>query len=420
MSGYNGKILHLDLTSQTITIEEPPDSFYRLYGGGSAMGTYYLLKHMPAGADPLGPDNILTLITGPPTGAAVSGQSRVSSIAKSPVTGGIGDAQAGGFWPATFKRTGFDGIVIRGVSDTPVYLWVHDGKAELRDASHLWGRITGDVEAAIQDELGDQKIEVMQVGPAGEKLVRFASIINMSNRANGRTGMGAVMGSKNLKAIAIKGTGKLQFHDPAALKALAGWGAKEFDESDVYTMGLYGTAETVAPQQDDGGLPTRNWTSGVFEGFEPITGETMSKTILKERDTCYACVVRCKRVVEIAEGDFEVDPHYGGPEYETLATFGSYCGVDDLAAISKANEICNKYGMDTISCGATIAWAMDCFEHGLITDHDTGGLELNFGNAAAMVTLTEQIAKREGFGDVLAEGSARAAERFGPAAQDLA
>ena len=419
MPGYNGKILHVDLSSQSITIEQPPDSFYRLYGGGSAMGTYYLLKNMPAGADPLGPDNMLTLFTGPPTGAAVSGQSRVSAIAKSPVTGAIGDAQAGGFWPATFKRTGFDGIVIRGKSETPVYLWIHDGEAELRDASHLWGKITGEVQAAIQDELGDNKIEVMQVGPAGENLVRFASIINMSNRANGRTGMGAVMGSKNLKAIAIKGTQKTEFHDLAALKELARWGAKNFEESDVFTMGLYGTAETVAPQQEDGGLPTRNWTSGVFEGFEPITGETMSETILKDRDTCYACVVRCKRVVEITEGEYKVDPHYGGPEYETLATFGSYCGVDDLAAISKANEFCNKYGMDTISCGATIAWAMDCYEQGLITSQDTGGIELNFGNAAAIVALTEQIAKREGFGDILAEGSARAAEKFGSAAQDL-
>jgi len=206
MPGFNGKILHVDLTSQTITIEEPPETFYRLYGGGSAMGTYYLLKHMPAGADPLGPDNILTLFTGPPTGAAVSGQSRVSANAKSPVTGAIGDAQAGGFWPAHFKRTGFDGIVIQGKAAHPVYLWIHNGEAQLRDAAHLWGKITGEVEAAIRDELGDHKIEVMQVGPAGEKLVRFANIINMSNRANGRTGMGAVMGSKNLKAIAIKGT----------------------------------------------------------------------------------------------------------------------------------------------------------------------------------------------------------------------
>ena len=419
MPGYNGKILHVDLTSQSITIEEPPDSFYRLYGGGSAMGTYYLLKHMPARADPLGPDNILTLFTGPPTGAAVSGQSRVSANAKSPVTGGIGDAQAGGFWPAHFKRTGFDGLVIRGVAKQPVYLWVHDGEAELRDASHLWGKITGQVESALRDDLGDQKVEVMQVGPAGEKLVRFANIINMSNRANGRTGMGAVMASKNLKAIAIKGTLTPQFHDPAALQALASWGAKNFEESDVFGMGMYGTAEVVATQHEDGGLPTRNWTSGVFEGYEPISGETMSKTVLKKRDTCYACVVRCKRVVEITEGNYQVDPRYGGPEYETLATFGSFCGVDNLAAISKANEICNKYGMDTISCGATIAWAMDCYEQGLLTSQDTGGLELKFGNAAAVVTLTEQIANRDGFGDILAEGSARAAEKFGPAAQDL-
>ena len=417
--GYNGKILHADLTTGTLTVEEPTEEFYRKYLGGQGIGMYYLLRESPSGIDPLSPDSILAVTLSVVTGAPVSGQSRVMVNAKSPLTGSIGDAQAGGFWPAEAKAAGFDAIIIKGKADKPVYLWLHDGEAELRDATHLWGRVTGDVDAAIRDELDDPKIQVMQIGPAGEKLVRYACIINMANRAAGRTGMGAVMGSKNLKAIAVRGQKKPPIADRKALTALAKWGAKHFPESDVYGMGLFGTAEVLSPQNKAGGLPTRNWDSGVFEGFEALDGSTMSETILKERDTCYACVVRCKRVVEITEGPYTVDPLYGGPEYETLATFGSYCAVSDLAAVSKANEISNMYGIDTITAGATIAWAMDCFEQGIITADDIGGIELRYGSAEAMVKMTELIAKREGFGDLLAEGMTRAASSFGPEAEEL-
>ncbi len=418
--GYNGKILHVDLTTGELDVEEPGEAFFRRYMGGSALGMHYALKLIPSGADPLGPDNVLILSLGVTTGAAVSGQSRVTATAKSPLSGAIGDAQAGGFWPAEAKGAGFDAYVIKGKAEKPVYLWVQDGQAELRDASHLWGKITGEVEAAIQDELGDPKVEVLQVGPAGEQGVRFACIINMSNRANGRTGMGAVMGSKNLKAIAVRGHERPQIADKEALADLARWGAKNFPDSDIYDMGVHGTADVLAYQNEDGGLPTRNWSSGVFEDYEPISGNVMSDTILKERDTCYACVVRCKRVVETEWQGKKVDPHYGGPEYETLATLGSYCGIDDLAAISYANQLCNMYGLDTISCGATIGFAMDCFEQGLITTADTGGVELRFGNAEAMVQMVEQIARRQGFGDLLAEGTARAAQQIGQGAEALA
>jgi aldehyde:ferredoxin oxidoreductase len=417
--GYNGKILHVDLTTGALTVEEPPDAFYRQYLGGQGIGTYYILKEMPAGADPLGPQNVLAITLSVVTGAPVSGQSRVMANAKSPLTGAIGDAQAGGFWPAEAKAAGFDAFIVKGKSAGPVYLWVHDGQAELRDATHLWGRVTGDVEAAIREELDDHKIEVMQVGPAGEKLVRYACLINMSNRANGRTGMGAVMGAKNLKAIAVRGRKKLPIADQQALAEIARWGATNLDESEIYGMGLHGTAEVLSYQQEAGGLPTRNWASGVFEGYEALDGPTMTDTILKRRDTCHACVVRCKRVVEIAGGPYPVDPLYGGPEYETLATFGSYCGVSDLAAVSRANQLCNMYGLDTITTGAVIAWAMDCFERGVITTKDTGGIDLRFGNAEAMVRTTEMIAQREGFGDLLAEGMAQAAARLGPEAEAL-
>jgi len=417
--GYHGRILHVDLTAGRITVEEPEDSFYRKYMGGSALGAYYLLKETPVGVDPLGPENVLVLALSAVTGAPISGLSRMTAVAKSPLTGAIGDAQCGGFFPAELKFAGFDAIVVKGRAERPVYLWVHDGRAEIRDAAHLWGKVTGEVQAAIRHELGDPKIEIAQCGPAGENGVRFAAIINMCNRANGRTGMGAVMGSKNLKAVAVRGKNSPAIADPKALASLAKWGARNVENSGVFILANYGTPGVVRRQQENGGLPTRNYDSGVFEGAEALCGETMYDTILKEADTCYACVVRCKRVVEVTEGPYQVDPLYGGPEYETLAAFGSYCGVDNLAAVARANQICNQYGIDTISCGGTIAWAMDCYEQGIITDEDTGGLELRFGNAEVMVKLTEMIGRREGFGDLLAEGSTRAAQKIGRGSEKL-
>jgi len=427
--GYNGKIMHVDLTSGHISVEEPGEAFYRKYMGGSALALHYLLKEIPAGVDPLGPDNVLVFALSVLTGAAISGQSRMTAAAKSPLTGAIGDSQGGGFWPAEFKFSGFDAIVLKGKAEKPVYLWIHDGEYELRDATHLWGKITGDAEATLKEELGDKKIEVLQVGPAGEKGVRFAAIMSMSNRANGRTGMGAVMGTKNLKAIAVRGKVRPKAADKTALRALAKWGAANLDESDIAGLAKYGTAETTGANNSSGGLPTYNFNSGVFENWEPIDGTTMYDTILKGaaegkqdrdgRDTCYACTVRCKRVVEITEGPYKVDPRYGGPEYETSSTFGNYCAIDDLAAVSKANELCNKYGMDTISCGATISWAYEAFNEGKLTLQDTGGLDLTWGNAESMVKLTDQIAKREDFGDLLAEGSQRAAKKIGRGTEEF-
>jgi aldehyde:ferredoxin oxidoreductase len=422
--GYNGRILRIDLSASRISVEEPPEEFYRKYMGGSALGLYYLLNEMPAGADPLGPDNMLALSLSVVTGAPVSGQSRMTASAKSPLSGMIGDSQCGGFWPAKLKFAGFDAIIIKGRAASPVYLWIDDGRAELRDASHIWGQTTGDAQAVILRELGDEKdIEILQIGPAGEKWVRYASLINMCNRANGRTGMGAVMGSKNLKAIAVRGQKKPSIADPAAFKEVVQWGAKIFPGSGVAGLGKYGTAGGVGGQQATGGLPTRNFTRGVFDGWKSIDGKTMYDTTLRGckdgdqdrygRDTCFGCIIRCKRVVAIEEGPFTVDPLYGGPEYETVATFGSYCGVDDLAAVCKANEICNAYGMDTISCGATIAWAMEAYEAGCLTKEHTDGMPIKFGDAHTMVELTRMIGERRGFGNLLAEGSARAAAELG-------
>ena len=417
--GYNGKILHVDLTKGELTVEEPQEAFYRKYLGGSAMGMYYILRDMPKGADPVGPENVLTLMAGVTTGAPISGQSRLNANAKSPISGGIGDSQSGGFFPAELKFAGFDGIVIKGKSPKPVYLAIIDGKAELRDAAHLMGKKTGEVDDIIHAEV-DRKAEILQHGPAAEHGVIFSSLVSMSNRHNGRTGMGLVMASKNLKAVVVRGTKKVQVAEPKALTELNKTGPKILpDNPDMPGLAAEGTATVVVFQNTIGSLPTHNYNEGQFEFCEDISGARMVETILKERDTCYACVVRCKRVVEIKEGPYKADPKYGGPEYETLGTFGSYCDVKDLAAVALANQICNEYGVDTIASGATIAFAMECYEKGIITREQTGGLELKFGDADAMLKALEATVKSEGpLGKVLSQGSERAAKIWGNGADE--
>src|SRR5215211_91696 len=418
--GYTGKILHVDLTKGELWVEEPEEAFYRKYLGGSAMGMYYILREMPKGADPIGPENILTLMTGVTTGAPISGQSRLNANAKSPISGGIGDSQSGGFFPAELKFAGFDGMVIKGKSPKPVYLAIVNGNAELRDAAHLMGRTTGEVDDIIHAEV-DKKAEILQHGPGAENGVLFSSLVSMSNRHNGRTGMGLVMASKNLKAVVVRGTKKVQIADSKALAELNKSGPKILpDNPDMPGLAAEGTATVVLFQNTIGSLPTRNYNEGQFEQCEDISGGRMVDTILKERDTCYACVVRCKRVVEVKKGAYLADPKYGGPEYETLGTFGSYCGVNDLAAIARANHLCNEYGVDTIAAGATIAFAMECFENGVITREQTGGLELRFGNADAMLTALEMMLNAEGeFGKALGQGSARAAKIWGKGADEF-
>lgn len=420
--GFTGKILHVDLTQGQLHIETPDEAFYRAYPGGSLLGLYYLWHYTPAGADPLGPENTLTLACSAPTGLPISGQSRATATCKSPSSGGVADSQAGGFWPAELKFAGFDAIVIRGAAADPVYLWIHDGAAELRDAAHLWGKTTLAVDNLLKVELGDKQVEIAQIGPAGEKLSNFAAIMNMSNRAWGRTGVGAVMGSKKLKAIVVRGRGQVVPADKTAVTNLAKKGATRFPGSGMESFGRYGTAETVMGNNAVGGLPTRNWDSGFIplEIVQSFSGERLYDELLRGaaegkqdregRDTCYACIVRCKRVVESEWRQNKLIPEYGGPEYETLATFGSYCGVTDLHAISYANQLCNEYGADTISCGATLSWAMDCYEHGVFTAVEMDGIALKFGDAAAMIAMLQKTLHREGFGNYLAEGSAKAAD----------
>ncbi len=433
LQGYTGKILHVDLTSGVLDVEEPPEEIYRTYMGGSALGLYYLLKNTPAGADPYGPENTLAFMLSGITGAPVAGQSRATVVAKSPISGGVGDSQAGGFWPAELKFAGFDGIVIRGISPEPVYLWINQGEFELRDASHLWGRTTEVVDEMLADELDDKRIQVTQIGPSGEKLVRFAAIMNMANRAHGRTGMGAVMGSKKLKAIVVRGgKKKLPMADPERVRQIMKPSiANVRNDEDVWELAKYGTLGILESQNAVGGLPTKNYRSG-WMGYDraaAIGGERLFKDLLRGadednqlkvgRDTCYSCAVRCKRVIESEWQERAIDPKLGGSEYETSSVFGSYCDIDDIHAIAYANQLCNQYGVDTIAAGATMAFAIDCFEQGLITVDDTGGIELGWGNAEAMIAMLEKTLNREGFGDVLAEGSARAGARIGNGAEDL-
>jgi len=418
-NGYNGKILHVDLTMGSLTVEEPEEAFYRKYLGGSAMGMHYILRDMPKGADPLGPENVLTLMTGVTTGAAISGQSRINANAKSPISGGIGDSQSGGFFPAELKFAGFDGIVIKGKSPKPVYLAIIDGNYELRDAAHLMGKKSGEVDDIIHAEV-DPKAEILQHGMGAENGVLFSTLVSMSNRHNGRTGMGLVMASKNLKAVVVRGKKKVTVADQKALTALNRIGPKAIPENgDMDGLAKFGTAVVVLFNNTIGSLPTRNYTEGQYENCEPISGEKMAETVLKERDTCYACVVKCKRVVEIKDGPYKVDPRYGGAEYETLGTFGSYCGIDDLAAINLANQVCNEYAVDSIACGATIAFAIECYEKGIITKEQTGGLELKWGDADMVLKVLDQIVKNEGvLGKVLSQGSERAAKVWGNGADE--
>ncbi len=390
-------VYHVDLTQGRIETTTIPEDVYRRYPGGSALAAYLLLQNTRAGADPLGPDNALVMAVSPLTGLAISGQSRMTACARSPLTGAVGDSQCGGFFPAEMRNAGADAIVFTGVAKEPVYLSINDGKAELRPAKHLWGKGTADVDRLLKEELGDQKCEIAQIGPAGENLVRFAAIMNMANRANGRTGLGAVMGSKKLKAVVVRGTKVPKPAHPEAFRGLVKR-LKDLEAANpgIKWFGEYGTAGVLAIQDKSGGLPSMNYNEGTFEQAKAIDGATMVKTILKERDTCYACVVKC--------------------EYETLSLMGSMCGVGDLKLLAKASADANKYGMDTISCGGTIAWAMEAKTKGLLDDQ---GLGLAFGDGRSVVRAVEAIALRQGIGDLLAEGSLRAAQSIGQAAVDL-
>jgi aldehyde:ferredoxin oxidoreductase len=416
VNGFTGKILHVDLTRRTTEVEEPNEAFYRRYLGGSGFVGYYLLKLVPKGADPLGPENVLVIAGGAMTGVPLAGAGRNAVGAKSPLTGGYGEADVGGFFGAELRHAGYDAVVVTGQAGRPVYLWIHDGEVEIRPAEHLWGMTTLDCQRTVREELGEPRARLAMIGPGGEKMVRYACVINDVKHAAGRTGLGAVMGAKNLKCVAARGTMAVPLADEDGVRELARWMGRNWREKSL-SMHELGTPGGLVGLSREGRLPTRNFQDGQFEGAEKIGGEALRDTILIDTGGCYACPIRCKRVVKVDDGSYHVDPDFGGPEYETIGAFGSNCGVDDLRAISKANELCSAYGLDTISTGMAVSFAMECYENGLLTTEDSGGLELNFGNAEAMVELTRMICEREGLGDLFAEGPTRAAQEIGNGAE---
>jgi aldehyde:ferredoxin oxidoreductase len=418
--GYNGRILRVDLGQKSISEEHPPETVYRKYMGGSALSLYYLLKELKPGTDPLSADNMLVFMSNVVSGVPSPGLTRFTIAARSPLTGAFGEAEAGGFWGPELKMAGFDGIIFTGRSETPVYLWIKDGKYEIRDASKLWGRDTGEVQALIREELGDKYVRVAQCGQAGENRVPYACVVNELKHVSGRTGMGAVMGAKNLRAIAVRGTGKIPTAQPEKVRELTKQAVDRIPKSPLGNqLKRFGTPVFVMGLQNGGILPTRNFQEGRFEGAQAISGETMEQTILQGPKGCYSCPVRCKRSVKV-EGKYSATPEYGGPEYETLGSLGSLCGIGDLAAISHGNEICNRWGLDTISTGVSIAFAMECTERGILNRDDTDGIDLRFGNADGMIEMIRKIAFREGFGDILARGVESASLEIGKESEPYA
>jgi aldehyde:ferredoxin oxidoreductase len=404
----------VDLSNRKIEVEEQNEAFYRRYLGGRGIGYHYLMQQVPAGIDSLAPDNILVLASGVMTGAPLPASCRFAAIGKSPLTGTAGESEAAGFFGPELKMAGFDAVVFKGKAEKPVYLWVTGGTAEIKNAVHISNRGAREVEDAIRDEMGSKKIRVAQTGLAGMNRVRFANITNNLGHFNGRCGFGALMGSKNLRAVAALGTEKLTFDDPEFLRDTARSYARTFKENPIgEQLFVYGTTAFPEILSAAGALPVNNFRRSSLDDPAPVGGDSYNEILLQKRKGCYACPIRCKRGIALDDPVYGVDSRYGGPEYETISALGTNLNITDLKAIAKGNEICNRYCIDTISAGMTIAFACECFEKGTITAADTDGLELRFGDADLMIYLLEMIARREGFGDLLAEGSARLAQQWG-------
>ena len=417
MAAVTAKILHVDLTTRTTRVEEIPEPILRRHLGGGGLAAYLLLRDMPPGVDPLGPDNVLVFTTSIINGLSLSGTNRYTAAAKSPLTGGYGESEAGGWWAPELRAAGYDGITVRGRAESPVYLWIKDGQVEFRDARPYWGKLSGEVQEGIEQELGDKRIRVLQTGISGERGVRFAAIVNQLKHFHGRCGLGAVMGAKNLKAIAVRGAKVNVPVDKVGAKSTLTFFKEHYDRArDRFHQ--TGTAGGLLNLEASGILPTRNFRDGSFEHAKAISGQKMAETILVNRGTCYACMVACKREVEVKE--LGVTPRFGGPEYESLAATGSLCGVGDLNALAKINQLLAQYVLDSISTGVAIAFAMECYEHGIITKADTGGVELVWGSAEAVEQMVHLIGRREGIGELLGEGVKRAAERLGRGSERFA
>jgi len=419
---FHNRILRIDLSTGHTRTESPGAAYFRRYMGGWNIVADVLLRETAAGTDPLGPGNKLVFSAGLLTGLPISGASRSAIGAKSPLTGGFGASEVGGNWGAQLKRAGYDALVVEGASPRPVYISIRDECVEVLDASAFWGEPTRETEDGIRAELGERRAALAMIGPGGENRVRFACVMNGLKDAAGRTGMGAVMGSKNLKAVAVVGLGSVPSVDADAIKALAARMATDVQAGErAWSLSKYGTGVGIDGPggTQAGNLPIRNFRDGTFPGAKRLSADNLLADLGVGMDGCYACAVRCKKMVK-ADEPRQLDPRYGGPEYESIGALGSCCGVDDPVAVSKATELCNAYSLDGISCGVAIAFGMECFENGLLTREDTGGLDLSFGNGDAVVEMVGRIARREGLGDLLAEGVHRAAREIGGGAAQYA
>jgi len=412
MNGWMGKMLRVDLGSGEIRDQILDPTVLKDYIGGRGIGIYLLNRELDPDCDPLSPENLLVMATGPLTGTGAPTGARYMVMTKSPLTGAITCSNAGGRFPTELKRSGYDGIVFAGRSHQPVYLSIIDGKAELRDAAHLWGKTTHETTDILLDET-DTKARVACIGPAGEQLVRFAAVMNDKDRAAGRSGVGAVMGSKNLKAVVVRGKERIALADPERFKAFNNEILDTFKAAVKQTpLGLTvnGTAGVVLTTQHLGVLPTKNWQRGTFDGWEQIHGEELTAKYLVRNKACYACPIGCGRKTRVEDPVFAGEGE--GPEYETIYAMGANCMIDNLAAIIKANYICNELGIDTITMGATVACAMELVERGYLSEKVVGRA-LQWGDGEALVELTRMTGYRQGFGDRLAEGSYRLAESCG-------
>ncbi len=408
--GYTGKILKVDLTNEKLNVEDLNMEWARRYIGGRGLATKYFYEMIKdPKIDPLDEKNVLIFATGPLTGTPAPSASRYMVVTKGFLNNAIASSNSGGFFGPELKFAGFDMIIIMGKAKSPKYLYIKDGKAELRDASHLWGKDTHETTDILHKELNDPKTEVACLGPAGENLVRFAAVINDKHRAAGRTGVGAVMGSKKLKAIAVRGTGKISIAKKDEFTNVLKDKLKKIKENAVTSQGLptYGTAVLVNIINQQGLYPTKNFQFGQWEHANELSGESMSEKYLIKNKACFACPIACGRVTKLDNLDSE------GPEYESLWTMSADLNIVDFKKVIEANYYCDKYGLDTISFGGTLASAMELYEKGIIKDKDLDGIKLNFGNADALVKYPELIAFRKGFGNKLAEGSYRLAESYG-------
>jgi len=418
--GYMGKILWVDLSKREFQDEVLDEKFCRDFIGGYGFAARLLFSRQKSGVDPLGPDNIFGISTGPLTATPMLSASRYTVTAKSPLTGGWGDANSGGYCGPQLKFAGYDAVFFTGTSEKPVYLFIDNGKTELRDAAHLWGKDTFETEDILKSELG-KDVEAICVGPAGEKKARIAAVMNNKGRAAGRSGIGAVMGSKMLKAVALRGNMKVPVADEQKANELRKKYLAELGGAAKW-LGDFGTAAGAAMSAQSGDSPVKNW-GGVgiidFPDVEPIKIEHIM-ALRTKKYACYRCPIGCGGHMKEGTGEYKYQEGAHKPEYETMAMFGSNCLNNNLESIIKANDICNRLGLDTISAGATIAFAMECYENGLITKNDTDGIEMTWGNHKSLVAMTEKLGMREGFGDILADGVKIAAERIGKGADQYA